>query len=202
MRSWLLFAALTVWTVPVEAQSAHLGRRLASPLENAGMSSDARAATGEQEAPWAGPQIQMSYEFFQLADGWGGGDAHLGGLTVFVQWPVSELRTAVGAGLGSRGYQLGGNDFAWRANAEVGFQLTELLDPLLLHLSVVATVGGIIGERFETTLTHTFGGPGVELGAELRLFRHLHVGLTLGYHRWEMSGAAYDVVLVRGVVGL
>jgi hypothetical protein len=60
----------------------------------------------------------------------------------------------------------------------------------------------VVGERFETTVAHAFGGAGVELGGEVRVVRNLHLSASLAYHRLEMDGAAFDAFMLRLGLGL
>jgi len=183
-----------------------LGRRLSEPSRTAPApsedgDSDAEEA-GQPEEPWAGPQIQIGYGYWKLADGYGGGDTHLAGFEVFVGWPVSQFRTGFLAEIGGRDYSLGGDDLVVRGAVELGFQLTDLLEPFVPHISVVGTGGAVVAERFETTVAYGFGGAGIELGAEVRLVRNLHVAVSVAYLRLEMDGAGFDVFSFRAGVGL
>lgn len=201
-RALIAMLALALWPATVDAQeSLGMGRRLGRP--------SARAPEPEAPPPaqpdadrWPGPQIQLGYGYLKLADGYGGGDAHLADLSVFVQWPVTELRVALRGQVGARDYSLGGDDLLAVASVEIGYQLTGLLDPLVPHASLVVSFGGLVGERFETTVAHGLGGAGLELGAALRLYRNLHLHAAFGYQRWEMDGAAFDVFTFRVGAGL
>ena len=184
--------------------SPGLGRQLGRPLRRAPRPTVAVAppAPESAEAPWVGPQIQLSYDYFKMHDGWGGGDVHAGGVGVFVQMPVPQLRLGFLGELGSRDFSLGGDDFLARASVEIGFQLTEVLEPLVPHISFVVSGGAVVGKRFETTVSYAFGGAGVEIGAALRLVRNFHLMASFGYHRLEMDGAAFDVFLLRVGLGM
>lgn len=185
-----------------QARGPGLGRALDRPLPRP-PERDAEAGAGdEEELRWPGPQIQLAYGYTKLADGFGGGDSHVGAILVFVQWPVHELRTSVRGAIGSRDYSLAGDDFLVRGGVEVGFQLPHLIDPLVPHVSAVFSLGAIVGERYETTVSHVFGGGGVEIGAELRVVRNLHLAAAFGYQRWEMDGAGFDLFMLRVGVGL
>jgi hypothetical protein len=120
---------------------------------------------------------------------------------VNVQWPEPHVRTALWGELGSHDYSLGSDDLVFRAWIEAGAQFAEL-DPLVLHASLVVTLGGLVGQRFESTLAYVLGGAGIEAGATLRIYRNLHAGLTLGYLRLEMNGASFDAFLLRLSMGL
>lgn len=156
----------------------------------------------EPSRPWAGPQVQLSYVFSRLTDGYGGGDTHAAELSVFIQLPISEIRLGIHGGLGAHDFALGGDDLIGLAALEVGFQLTTLLEPFVPHLSLIVAFGGLVGERFDTTVAHGFGGAGVALGGEIHLIRNFHIGLELAYLRLEMDGAAFDVPMIRIVMGL
>lgn len=203
---WLAPGLLTlaVW-VPggANAQSLSMGRRLGNPAPD-GRVDTARdePAAAASEGAWPGPRVGLDYTYLRLADGWGGGDTHAAGIAAFLQWPVSELRTGLRFEMGGRDNTRSSADIYARGALEVGVQLTGLLDPIVPHLSGVLTVGGIVGERFETTVAHAFAGGGVELGVTLRLVETLHVDATFGYLRLEMNGAAYDAFLFRAQLGL
>jgi hypothetical protein len=154
------------------------------------------------EPPWAGPQVQMAYSFYRVADGYGGGDAHTGGLEVFIQLPLREFRLGALIELGSHDYSLGGDDLIVRGGVEIGVQLLDLLDPFVPHASVLVSVGGIVGTRFDTTVAHAFAGGGLALGGALRIFRNLHAGFEVSYQRLEMDGAGFDVFMLRLALGL
>ncbi|MFK7987067.1 MAG: hypothetical protein AB8I08_13670 [Sandaracinaceae bacterium] len=200
----LVVALLSVFSVTaVEAQSIGLGRRLGDPTEASETEPpDEREPPPEEGSSWVGPQVGLHYSYLRLADGWGGGDTQAGGMTGFVQWPVSELRTGLLFEMGSRDNARSADDLVMRGALEIGFQLTELADPVVPHISAVVTVGGVVGERFETTVAHAFGGGGVEAGVSLRVFGTLHLDATFGYLRMEMNGAAYDTFLFRATLGL
>jgi hypothetical protein len=205
LGSLLVALAVLAPVGSASAQTLGLGRRLGRPLSEAPPTDEPAAAPDEgedEERPWVGPQIQLAYTYWKLADAHGGGDTHSASLEVFLQWPISELRTGVLGELGGRDYSLAGDDLVVRGALELGFQLTELLDPLVPHLSLVVSFGGVVGERFETTVSHAFGGAGVELGAALRMVRNLHLAASLAYHRLEMDGAAFDVFMLRLGLGL
>lgn len=207
-----LVVALTVTaaSTAASAQSLGLGRRLDRPEPAAPASNPsgpgAPDGTGDSadraELPWPGPQIQLAYAYWKLADAYGGGDTHSASVEVFLQWPVPQLRTGLLGELGGRDYSLAGDDLVARGALELGFQLTEVLDPIVPHLSLIVSAGGVVGERFETTVAHAFGGAGLELGAALRTVRNLHATASIAYHRFEMDGAAFDVFMLRLGLGL
>ncbi|RZO48209.1 MAG: hypothetical protein EVA89_37940 [Sandaracinaceae bacterium] len=199
----LVVLILGALAAPAAAQpSLGMGRRLGRPLTRAPEPEAPAEPASEPGAAWVGPQIQLGYGYLKLADGYGGGDAHLADLSIFVQTPVTELRLAVRGEVGARDYSLGGDDLLAIAGIEIGFQLTEWLEPLVPHISFVVSLGGLVGERFESTVIHGFGGAGLELGLALRLFRNLHLHAALGYQRWEMDGAAFDLFQIRLGAGL
>lgn len=206
MTRVLALTALLLVPSVVEAQPASLGlgHRLDDPAGAPAEPAAEGEGEGEEEddGPWAGPQIQIGYAYSKLADGYGGGDTHAATMEVFLQWPLSQLRTSVLASAGGRDYALAGDDFVFRAALGVGFQLTELLDPFLPHISIIGTGGAVVGERFETSVAYGFGGGGVELGAELRLVRNLHLAAAFSYVRLEMDGAGFDVFELRIGFGL
>lgn len=203
-RALIGFAALLFAPSVALAQPAvlGLGQRLDDPARARAESPGEGEDEDEGERPWAGPQIQIGYAYSKLADGYGGGDTHAATFEVFLQWPVHELRTSVFASAGARDYSLAGDDFFFRSAVTVGFQLTELLDPFVPHLSAVVTGGAVVGERFETSVAYGFGGGGLELGVELRVLRNLHLAATFSYLRLEMDGAAFDLFELRIGFGL
>ena len=163
---------------------------------------DAEEDGGDEAFDWNGPQIQLGYEYWKLADGYGGGDTHLGWIEIFIHWPIRMLRTSVLAEMGGRDFSLAGDDFVARAAISVGFQLTDYLDPFVPHVAVLGTGGAIVGTRFDTTIAYAFGGAGIELGASLRIVRNLHATMSFSYMRLEMDGAAFDLFAFRAGLGL
>ncbi|HEY8432029.1 MAG TPA: hypothetical protein VIL20_26815 [Sandaracinaceae bacterium] len=184
---------------PPRAERGGLGRRLGVPHVRASAPAEPPRAP---ERPWTGPQFQLGYAFYRVSDGYGGGDVHAGGIAVHLPIPVPELRLALDAELGARDYSLGGDDLLARGSVEIGARLVGLLDPFVPHAVAIATFGGIVAKRFETTVTDAFGGGGLGLGGELRLYRNLHAGFQIAYLRLEMDGAAYDVLQLRLFAGL
>ena len=183
------------------AAAPSLGRALDDPDRMLEREAPA-APPAAPEAPWPGPQIQLGYSFYRIADGHGGGDVHAGGAEIFVQLPLPELRAGVLLEVGARDYALGGDDLVVRGAVELGFQLAHMLDPFVPHVSLLVSFGGVVAERFESTVAHAFGGAGLALGGELRIARNLHLGAQASYQRFEMNGAAYDVVMIRLLAGL
>jgi hypothetical protein len=187
-----LVVALLLIAASVQAQG--LGRALGNP--RARPRSRPAAAT-----LWPGPQIQLGYQYWRLDDGWGGGDVHAANVGVFLQWPEQHVRSAIWAELGSRDYSLGSQDLLGRGWIEIGAQFPEL-DPLLLHVSALGTLGGLVGQRFETTVAYGLGGVGFEAGAELHIFRSFHAGLDFGYLRLSMNGVSFHAFFLRLTLGL
>jgi len=208
--AWLLAALLCVWAAPAAAQAPPLGvaGELGDPSGRDEPETDDAEDAAEDEGdedealPWNGPQIQLGYTYWKLADGYGGGDTHLASVEVFIHWPISMLRTSFLAELGGRDFTLAGDDFVARAAVSIGFQLTDLLDPFVPHVSVVGTGGAVVGSRFDSTVAYAYGGAGVELGATLRIVRNLHVAMSFSYLRLEMDGAAFDLFAFRAGFGL
>jgi hypothetical protein len=93
------------------------------------------------------------------------------------------------------------DDLIVRGGIEVGVQLLGLLDPFVPHAVLLASFGGVVAERFETTVADAFGGAGLGIGGELRAYRNLHLGFQASYQRLEMDGAAYDVFMIRLFAG-
>lgn len=155
----------------------------------------------EPPTPYLGPQIQLGYSFYRMADGYGGGDVNAGSVGIYIKMPIPELRLGLIGELGVHDYSLGEDGLIVRGAIDVGFQLVRLLDPLVPHASFIISFGTIVGERFDTTIAYAFGGAGIALGAELRLVRDLHIGLEGSYLRHEMDGAAFDVFMLRILLG-
>lgn len=202
----VLAAVALLFCLPsaADAQAAELGlgRRLGRPLRRAPPPEvDEDAPVPDRDA-WLGPQIHLGYSYWKLSDGYGGGDVHAASVEAFIQWPVPELRTGIIGEVGGHDYSLAGDDLSIRGALELGIQLTELIDPVLPHFSVIVSVGALVGERFETTVAYAYAGGGVELGAALRVVRNLHLNAALSYLRLEMDGAAFDVFMFRAGVGL
>ncbi len=155
-----------------------------------------------REPPWVGPQIQLGYAYYRVSDGYGGGDVSAADLGVFVQLPIPELRVGLLGEVGARDYALGGDDLIARGAVEIGYQLLGLLEPFVPHAVAIASFGAVVAERFESTVAYGFGGGGIGVGGELRIYRNLHVGFQVSYQRLEMNGAAYDVFQLRLFAGL
>ncbi|MCZ7683498.1 MAG: hypothetical protein M5U28_33825 [Sandaracinaceae bacterium] len=221
MRRALLASLLLLAAAPAEAQLARrLGDPASSRRERAESAPAASLGLGRRldprpgarrprrgpEAPRSGrgpgPQIQLGYAFYRVSDGYGGGDVHAATVGVFLQLPLPELRVGLLGEVGSHDYSLGGDDLIARGGLELGVQLLGLLDPFVPHVVALASVGGIVGTRFETTVAHAFGGGGLGLGGELRLHRNLHAGFQVSYQRLEMDGAGFDVFHLRLFLGL
>lgn len=224
-RAWLALA-LVLLAPPLDgsgAASAQLARRLGDPSaaeapradrspraiaglghalgDPSGLPPAPPEEPGEPERPWPGPQIQLGYSFYRVSDGYGGGDVHAGSVGVFIQLPLPELRVGLLGEVGARDYSLGGDDLIVRGGIEVGVQLLGLLDPFVPHAVVLASFGGVVAERFETTVADAFGGAGLGIGGELRAYRNLHLGFQVSYQRLEMDGAGYDVFMIRLFAG-
>lgn len=181
---------------PEQSVPLTLGRALGDP--------DRTLAAPEAVSPrsWPGPQIQLGYSFYRLADGYGGGDVSAGGAQIFVQLPFPELRAGLLVEAGARDYVLGGDDLLVRGALELGYQLAHRLDPFVPHVAALFSAGAVVSKRFESTIAHAFGGGGIALGGELRVYRNLHLGIQVSYQRLEMDGAGYDVFMLRLVAGL
>ena len=207
MRAVLAAVALVLACVPVMALAQPvelgLGRRLDRPHFHAPPpSAQDETSDPEGEEAWAGPQIQLGYSYWKLADAYGGGDVHSAAFEAFVHWPLPELRTGVLAEVGGRDYSLAGDDLVVRGAVELGFQLTRAVEPLVPHISALFSFGAVVGERFETTVAYGFAGGGLELGAALRIVRNFHLAASAAYLRFEMDGAAFDVFMFRVGAGL
>jgi hypothetical protein len=201
--------AILVLLAPTAAH-AQLGRALGDPSPPPSLAHELGDPSEAPPTPppttnapiWPGPQIQLAYDFYRVSDGYGGGDVHAAQVEIFVQLPIREIRLGALGEIGTHGYSLGGDDFLVRAGVEIGAQLPGWIDPIVPFASVLLSIGGIIGQRFETTVADFFGGGGIALGAELRLYRNLHVSLSGAYQRLEMDGAAFDVLMLRLALGL
>ncbi len=203
----IVLAACTLAS-PARAQ---LGRALGDPSAGASTHSETRESIGrelgdptrllaeppEREPAWPGPQVQLAYVFYRVSDGYGGGDTHTAQLEAFIQLPVPEIRLGVLGELGARDYSLGGDDFIARGGLEIGVQLVSMIEPLVPYASLLVSFGGVVGQRFATTVAHAFGGAGLAIGADLRIVRNFHIGVQGSYQRWEMDGAAFDVFMIR-----
>lgn len=184
-----------------------LGTALDEPTRVLSARADQSLEAGEPDAGaptfrWPGPRVQLGWSFYRLADGYGGGDVHAASVEVFVQFPWPELRFGVLGEVGARDYAFGGDDLVARGTLEVGFQYAEKLDPFVPHISALVSAGGVIATRFESTLLHAFGGAGLALGGELRLYKNVHAGVQVSYQRLEMTGAAHDVFMLRLFLGM
>ena len=205
IRAFASLVLVLALAAPAQADLG-LGRRLAQPqLEAPPEEPPPEAPTApapDVERPWPGPQVHLAYSFYRIADGYGGGDVHAGSVEVFLQLPLPELRLGALGEIGSRDYALGGDDLVVRGGVEIGVQLVGWIDPVVPYASLLVSFGGVVGERFDTTVAHAFGGAGLALGAALRIHRNLHLDLHGSYQRLEMDGAAFDVFMLRVALGL
>ena len=168
-------------------------------------SSERSAREAEEDTPPnvlepRGPRVFFGYGFFRLADGHGQGQVHAAQFGGYA--PLGRLRLGAYGELGVRRYALGSDDLLIRGAIEAGYQHLRGLGPLVPYVALEASAGVVLGQRFSTTQSDRLLGLGIVVGADLRLFRTLHAGLTFGYVRMAVGDLAHDVWLLRLRFGL
>lgn len=217
MRALVLATAASVWAASAVAGPAGAAAQwspidsLAAPAGGQGRPEPAatperppRAAEEEAPSPedaFRGPLVQLGFDVYRLTDGYGGGRVLAGGVGVFLQLPSIYVRSGVYGEVGVRSYALGRGDILVRGELDIGGQLPGVIPRLVPYLSGVASVGGVIAERFETPVSYLLGGGGVRLGADVRLVRSFHAGASVSYQRLRMDGVGFNVWMLRLVLG-
>lgn len=173
----------------------------------AGLASRAAAeAPNEQTKPEAndllvrGPRVKLGYHLFSLHDALGGGVVHAAAFSGFL--PTRFIRAGGGAEAGVRNYAYGGADGLLTGNLFVGYQHLGDLGPVVPYLVAVGELGLVFQKRYHTPLTRGLRGMGLELGADIKLVRSLHVGVGLTFMLYTMDDLAYDTFGLRLSIGL
>ncbi len=155
------------------------------------------AATG---APLA--RVELHYATFFLADPYGGGRVHVGGVGGFLALPWPWLRLASWAQFGARAYPFGEDDLVLRLVALAGYQLERDLGPFRPYVGVLLHGGVLFEKRFATPVQHVLWGAGLEGGGELRVYGRSWVGLGLGWTVARLAGATHHTFVLRARLGL
>ena len=152
-----------------------------------------------EAAPWDGPRVELGYTHYAIVDGFGGGDVHAGFFGGYL--PTSSLRLGGSAELGVRDYSLGQSDALLRASVVAGYQHLSTR-PFVPYVVAVGTAGILLTKRFRTPGSDAIFGAGLEVGADLNLYRTLYVGVGLAYQRASVGGLGHDLWVIRLRIGL
>ncbi len=185
----------------------------ASPLRLANPRSVPSSASGDEEGPRPEPEegpsrdaplarVELHYATLFLADPYGGGRVHLGGVGGFLALPVPWLRLASWAQAGTRDYPPGEDDLLLRLVVLAGYQHDTGLGPLRPYAGVLLHGGLLFEKRFATPVQRVTWGFGIEGGGELRVYRRSWVGLSAGWSLFRLAGATHHAFVFRARLGL
>lgn len=192
------------------ARSSYSGSEPESESES-GAESDAESESGAESESESGaesesepelwtPRVELGYTFVRLRDGHGGGQVHGGRFGGFL--PVPWARLGASAELGIRRYALGSDDAIIRFGLEGGVQHARGWGPLHPFVSVQATFGLALTERFSTTLREPLRGLGLAVGADLRIAGPAHVGVSIAFMRIGLGDLAHNTAELQIRFGL
>ncbi len=154
--------------------------------------------TDEPEV-WQGPRVELGYSHYVLSDGLGAGSVNAGSFGGFL--PLGWPRIGASIEAGVRSYENGPDDFLGRGNLMLGYQHLGL-DRFLPYITLVGTMGVLLGKRFSTPISHMLYGAGVEIGADVNIVRSLYAGLGFSYIHASMWDVSYDLFIFKVSVGL
>ncbi len=174
--------------------------RRAGQQEVAQREADAPEREEGSRAPLA--RVELHYATFFLADPYGGGRTHLGGVGGYLALPVPWLRLASWAQFGVRDYPPGEDDLLLRLNVLAGYQHGKGVGILRPYVGASLHAGVLFAKRFSTPVQHVLWGFGLEGGGELRVYGRSWVGLTAGWTLARMRGATHHLFVFRARVGL
>ncbi len=200
-----LLGASAARAQPVDASPLRLSAPREQPSERAGperasQPSEDAAAPEASRAPLA--RVELHYATFFLADPYGGGRTHLGGVGGYLALPVPWLRLASWAQFGVRDYPPGEDDLLLRLNVLAGYQHGRGVGILRPYVGASLHAGVLFAKRFATPVQHVLWGFGLEGGGELRVYGRSWVGLTVGWTLARMRGATHHLFVFRARVGL
>jgi hypothetical protein len=147
-----------------------------------------------------GPRVKLGYHLFSLHDALGGGIVHAATFSGFL--PTRFIRAGGGVEAGVRHYAYGNGDGLLSGNLFVGYQHLGDLGPVLPYLVALGELGVVFEKRYHTPLVRGIRGMGLELGADIKLVRSLHVGVGLTFMLYTMDDLAYDTFGLRLSIGL
>ncbi len=181
--------------------------RLSSPRERPAARPEAREPTAARSTTQQGAQaplarVELHYATFYLADPYGGGRTHLGGVGGYLALPVAWLRLASWAQFGVRDYPPGEDDLLLRLNVLAGYQHPAGLAVVRPYVGATLHAGVLFAKRFHTPVQSVLWGFGLEGGADVRLYGRSWVGLTLGWALARMRGATHHLLVFRARMGL
>jgi hypothetical protein len=148
----------------------------------------------------AGPRVKLGYHVYSLHDRLGGGIVHAASFSGF--FPTRFIRAGGGVEAGVHAYDYGGDDGLLSGNLFVGYQHLHDLGPVVPYLVAVGELGLLFQKRYHTPLVRGVRGMGLELGADVKLVRSLHVGVGLTFMLYTMDDLAYDTFGLRLSIGL
>jgi len=162
----------------------------------------ARAAAdqGSQRLRWNGPRVEIAYRVYSLKDSLGGGSVNAASFSGFV--PSKALRAGGGVELGARSYEFGTVDGLASGHIFIGYQHLKDLGRVVPYVSAIGELGVVWGKRFHTPVSHSMRGAGIEIGADVNLYRTMYVGLGLSYMVYTIADLAYDTFGMRLSIGL
>ncbi len=205
LRPFLVLAL--AWGLCIGTAAAQDGTETAPPDgvgmdEATAVEGDAAVAdldvTGEPEV-WQGPRVELGYTHYVLSDGLGAGSVNAGSFGGFL--PLGWPRIGASIEAGVRSYENGPDDFLGRGNLMLGYQHLGL-DRFLPYITLVGTMGVLLGKRFYTPISHMLYGAGVEIGADVNIVRSLYAGLGFSYIHASMWDVSYDLFIFKVSVGL
>lgn len=153
-----------------------------------------------EREPWRAPRAELGYGYYQLATGYGPGAVHSAFFGGFL--PFGHFRAEATGEFGRRDYSLGDPDTVLRGAALLGYQHLQGFGRVVPYAGIVGTLGVVFGTRYRTSFKNTLLGGGLEIGADLRLFRKLLFGIGFGYLRAGLGDATHNLFLTRIRIGL
>ena len=165
-----------------------------------GDASDDGIPPAEPEEYWTGPKVELAYRNFRLEDFQGGGAVNAIAFSGF--FPTGYFRGGGGIDAGVRSYTYGRAGALLGAHLFAGYQHLKDLGRVLPFIQLVGQAGVVLGKRFQTSVSYTTIGWGVEMGADVTLVRTLYLGLGLGYMHYRLDELGYDTFAVRISLGL
>jgi len=150
-------------------------------------------------ADWEGPRVAVGWSRYALADGFGAGNVD----EIFLAgWAaVHPVRLSFEGAWGLRDYRFGRSDLLLRLAGGLGYELREVLGPVVPYAMATFSVGFLVAERFTVADVAALGGGGVEIGADLHVYAGLFLGVGLAYQRLRASDTPYDAWALRVRVG-
>lgn len=172
---------------------------LAQPEADAEEATDGNGSTFDEPEVWQGPRVELGFTHYVLSDGLGAGSVNAASFGGFL--PLGWPRIGASIEAGVRSYAKGQDDFLGRGNLMLGYQHLGL-DRFLPYITLVGTMGPLLGKRFDRPVSHLLYGVGVEVGADVNIVRSFFAGLAFSYIRASMWDLSYDLFIFKVSVGL